>query len=468
VKLRTKLTWIAVLYFAEGFPFGIAYDIWPVYYRAHGVDLREIGLMSLLFLPYTLKATWAPLIDRVGLRQIWIASMEFGLAAVCLVMLLLDPTNTNWVMWAVLLTFTFLSATQDVSIDAYAVDVSTPRDAGHINGQRVAAYRVALIFAGGVLLLLADRDWCGWRGMWVVAAGLCILLGVLALLSPRIKRVRAGKDEVLAETSGKVLLWRLCACACAATLTYVAFRSGWSGIWLLFAVVAVMFAVVSFLSPAMLKWAFQWHMLPVVGVVVLYKVGDSTLGRMVKPFWVDHGMTPTEIGVVSTTAGMWLTIMGAILGGWYIQRRGIFSALLWMGVSQAVSNFGYVAVAALNLPRGETMLWGLSFGPFQASIYLASIVESLTQGLGTAAFLSFLMNLCDKKHAAAQYALLSALFALTRDVAGAFSGIGVESLGYAVYFAVTAALALPALALLPLVRSRIREGSEVQPELSTS
>ena len=233
------------------------------------------------------------------------------------------------------------------------------------------------------------------------------------------------------------------------------------------AVMAGSFALVSFLSPEMLRWAFRREMLPVVGFVLCFKIGDSMLGRMTKPFWVDHGMTPTEIGMISSGVSMGLTIAGALLGGWFIQRRGIFSGLLWMGLAQLVSNFGYVAVAALDLPRGDASLLGLSFGPFQASLYAASAIESICQGLGTAAFLSFLMNLCDRAHAATQYALLSAGFSMSRDLVGAFSGIGVEGFGYPIYFTITALLALPGLALLPWVRRMIREQEE-EPDAATA
>ena len=229
------------------------------------------------------------------------------------------------------------------------------------------------------------------------------------------------------------------------------------------AVIAGSLFVVSLLSPEMLRWALRREMVAILAFVLLYKVGDSTLGRMVKPFWVDRGMTPTEIGAISSSLGMALNIGGAILGGWYISKRGIFKALLWMGVAQLVSNFGYVLVAALDLPRGETMILGLTFGPFQASIYAASILESISQGLGTAAFLSFLMNVCDRKYAATQYALLSAGFSLSRDVAGAFSGFGAEALGYTTYFTITACLAIPGMLLLPFVKKRIREAGEEPP-----
>lgn len=387
---RKVLFWISVLYFAEGLPFGIAYDVWPVFFRVHGVSLREIGLMSLLSLPWTWKLLWAPLVDRYGSRQHWITACLFVLGATTLAIVPQDASQPSFLMWSLLLLFTTASATQDIAIDAYAVDVSTPKTIGSINGTRVSAARVALFVGGGGFLILAD--YTGWSLLWVALAVVFFGLATVAWLSPRVPLEATERRHVLAPV---------------------------------------------------LRWLLRWEMVPVVLFVLLFKVGDSTLGRMVKPFWVDRGYSLTEIGSISVTLGVVLTILGALAGGWIVNRIGIFRSLLWLGLAQLVSNLGYVVVAAVDLPR--------------ESIYVASIIESFTQGLGTAAFLSFLMNLCDKEHAATQYAILSALFALTRDVAGAFTGIGVESLGYAVFFALTTALALPALALLPLIGPRIRE-----------
>ncbi len=395
---RKVLFWIAVLYFAEGLPFGIAYDVWPVFFRVHGVSLREIGLMSLLSLPWTWKLLWAPLVDRYGSRQHWITACLFVLGATTLAIVPQDASSPSWMMWGLLLLFTTASATQDIAIDAYAVDVSEPKTVGSINGTRVAAARVAMFVGGGGFLILADTT--GWAGLWVALAVVFVALAVVAWVSPRVVLDSTARRHAV----GPVL-----------------------------------------------RWIFRWQMLPVLLFVLLFKVGDSTLGRMVKPFWVDRGYSLTEIGAISVTLGTILTILGALAGGWIVDRIGIFRSLLWLGLAQLVSNLGYVVIAAISLPR--------------ESIYAASMIESFTQGLGTAAFLSFLMNLCDKEHAATQYAVLSALFALTRDVAGAFTGIGVESLGYAVFFALTTALALPALALLPLIRPRIREGGTESPTI---
>jgi len=390
VTRRKVLFWISVLYFAEGLPFGIAYDVWPVFFRVHGVSLREIGLMSLLSLPWTWKLLWAPLVDRFGARQHWITVCLAVLGATTLAILPQDASQPSTLMWGLLLLFTTASATQDIAIDAYAVDVSTPTTVGSINGVRVSAARVALMVGGGGTVFLAD--YTGWSALWVVLAGTFFVLAAVVWHSPRVKLQESVRRHSVAPV---------------------------------------------------LRWVFRWQMVPVVAFVLLYKVGDSTLGRMVKPFWVDRGYSLAEIGAISVTLGTVLTIFGALAGGWLTNRIGIFRSLLWLGLAQLVSNLGYVAVAALELPR--------------ESIYVASMIESFTQGLGTAAFLSFLMNLCDKEHAATQYAILSAMFALTRDVAGAFSGIGVEAFGYAAYFAVTTALAVPGLALLPFIRGRIRD-----------
>ena len=388
---RKVLFWIAVLYFAEGLPFGIAYDVWPVFFRVHGVSLRDIGFMSLLSLPWTWKLLWAPLVDRYGSRQQWITACLFFLGATTIALISQDASQPSFMMWSLLLLFTTASATQDIAIDAYAVDVSTPTTVGSINGTRVSAARVAMLVGGGGFITLAD--FVGWNLLWVALAVMFFALAAVVWLSPRVPLEASERRHTLAPV---------------------------------------------------LRWLFRWEMVPVLAFVLLYKVGDSTLGRMVKPFWVDRGYSLTEIGTISVTLGIVLTIVGALAGGWFVNRYGIFRALLWLGLAQLVSNLGYVAVAAIDLPR--------------ESIYAASMIESFTQGLGTAAFLSFLMDLCDKEHAATQYAFLSAMFALTRDVAGAFSGIGVEALGYAAYFALTTALALPALALLPVIRPRIREG----------
>ncbi len=386
MDLRRKLFWVSVLYFAEGFPFGIVVDNLPVYFRTHGVSLTEIGLMSLLGAPWTLKVLWAPLVDRFGTRQRWIVSALVTMALVLGVVPVFSPSQPSLWLWALLIVLTTASATQDIAIDAYTIGLLDAGEEGVANGVRVSAYRVALIVGGGGLVVLAGT--LGWEVVFTVAAAILLVLAIAVARSPTLHVPAVDKQQA----------W---------------FRPLW--VWLA--------------RPGA----------PIIFLFVLtYKLGDSSMGPMVKPFWVDRGLTVEEIGLISTTLGVGASIAGALAGGVLTTRWGIFRGLWVLGLLQAVSNLGYAGVAYVDLGR--------------PGIYAASMCESFTGGLGTAAFLAFLMHICDKQRAATEYALLSAIFGFTRSVAGAFSGWGTTHLGYAPYFAVTFVLALPAFALLPWVR----------------
>jgi PAT family beta-lactamase induction signal transducer AmpG len=223
---------------------------------------------------------------------------------------------------------------------------------------------------------------------------------------------------------------------------------------------------------AMRRWLWRPGAVGVFVFVLIYKLGDAAMGPMVKPFWIDRGLGVGEIALVSTSFGMMATIAGALIGGRLTARWGIFSALWILGLAQAVSNLGYTLVAWVDPPHPVHSVASLADAlaalgePGRGLVYAASVFESFTGGLGSAAFLSFLMHVCEKQHAAVQYALLSAVFALSRDVAGAASGWATTRLGYGPYFLLTFALAMPAYALLPIVRSWIHDRDEPVAALS--
>lgn len=411
MTLRRKLGWVAVLYFAEGLPFGVVKELMPVYLRDRGVELAAIGLYSLIGLPWTLKVAWSPLVDRYGDRRLWMAVCLAVLALATAALGAVEPTAAVLV-GAVMLLIAFASATQDVAIDAYTIGLVAPGEEGSTNGVRVTAARVALIASGGGLVLLST--WLGWPAVFAIAAAAFALLALAVPWAPRV--------AVSAEA-----------------------RRRW-------------------LEP-LREWAARPAAPAVFAFVLLYKLGDAAMGPMIKPFWLDSGLTVGEVGVVSSTVGMFATIAGAIAGGRFTDRFGIWRALLVLGLAQALSNLGYATAAWLAPPPPASAVTSLAGAlgaigePARALIYTASMIESFTSGLGTAAFLSFLMNICDKEHAAVQYAGLSALFGLSRDAAGAVSGWAVQAVGYAAWFAFTVALALPALLLLPRIRPWIRESS---------
>jgi PAT family beta-lactamase induction signal transducer AmpG len=391
VSLRTKLLWVAAFYFASGFPFGIATELLPVYYRQRGVSLTDIGLLSVIAIPWTFKFLWAPLVDRLGTYKRWLLAVQIGLAATMLALLMADPARAMPLLWVVLFAMATLSATQDIVVDAYTIRLLDTREYGAANGMRVTAYRVAMLVAGGVLLTAAGR--LGWPTVFVLAAGLMLVLCAISFTVP--------SSEVPRETAHGGLRDLVYPLRELLTLPAAA-------------------AVLVF--------------------VLTFKLGDISLIPMTKPFWVDRGFSTESIGAASSV-GIVAAIAGALVGGALTTRWGIFTALWSLGLVQALSNLGYWA--ASQMPAEETVLYG------------AILLEQFTYGLGTSAFLSFLMSLCSKRYAATQYALLSALFRVGGIIAGAISGAITEHVGYGTYFFITFLLALPAFALLPWVKRTV-------------
>lgn len=382
------MRWVSILYFAEGFPYGVFRDVWSVYFRTAGVSLKEIGLMDLLGLPWAIKPLWAPLVDRYGDRRHWIASCLAVMGILLAIHPLFDAASLSAAFWLVLLLFTLASATQDIAIDAHTIAFLPKEEVGAANGIRVSAYRVAMIASGGGIVLAAE--FFGWQAMWV-AAGIVLILLALVIL-------RAPAADLRVEEKKR------------------------------------------FFRP-LLEWIAKPGSIPALLFVLLYKLGDQAITPMIKPFWVDRHLTLKEIGLISTTLGIVFTILGALLGGFLTTKWGLLKALFILGIAQVLPNLGYAACAALEAGR--------------TAIYAASILESFGQGLGTAAMLTMMMRLCDKEHAATQYALISALFSLTRHISGAASGFAAARFGYAAFFAYTFLLAIPGLALIPFLRRRL-------------
>lgn len=204
---------------------------------------------------------------------------------------------------------------------------------------------------------------------------------------------------------------------------------------------------------AMRRWLSQSGAVPVFTFVLLYRIGDSAMAPMVTPFWKHRGLSNEEIGAVSGMLGGLATLLGAWLAASVVSRIGIGRSLLWIGVVALGSNLAYAAVAALP-ELGRT------------GVYAASLTESFCAGMAGVAFMSFLMRICEKKHAAVQYALLTAIYNLAGSLLRIPSGIITEALGYAGYFALTGAFALPAFAFLPRARRWIEPTGEPRTDRS--
>jgi PAT family beta-lactamase induction signal transducer AmpG len=391
VGLRKKLFIIAGVYVIEGFPMGIFRDLWPVYLRDHGVSLAVIGAVSGLYLAWSIKLLWSPLVDRFGEHRPWIAVALCAMAASLVILPVVGLERIDAYFWTVLIVFCVGSATQDIAIDAYTIGIVRRGEEGPANSARIIAYRIGLIAAGGGLLLLPNR--IGWSATFAVTAAVMAVMAAGVFACPRAEVPLEARRDMRG-----------------------AFRS----------------------------WRGRGSVGLVLCFVLLYRVGDLGMAPMLRPFWVDQGLSHQEMALISTTLGAIATMGGAAVGGWIVARLGIGRALIVVGILALASNLGY-AVAAWLPESGRT------------GIYAASLLESFCSGLAAAGFLSFLMNICDRRHAAVQYATLTGLYALPGTFAGAASGVAVEWVGYGSYFAITAGLALPAFLFLPSARKWIDE-----------
>lgn len=384
---RRLLLLASLLYFAEGLPFGLVTEFAPLYLRAIGESRTSIGFLSTVALGWTLKFLWAPAIERYGnYRRVATVSI-FLIGALMAVVGLSNGSSS--VFWICITLIALLSTVQDIAIDATTIIITPEGELGPVNAARVTAYRAALIATGGGLAVAGSR-W-GWQWSFLLAAAVAFVLvpfiGTAAL--PR---------------SG-------------ATTTEPALG-------------------------ALRRWANRPEFALTFAIVLLYRLGDSALQPMAKPFWFDRGFSAADVGTVTTTFGIAFTIVGCMVGGAVVARIGVVRSLFVLGLFQAVSNVVYAGVAGVPASR--------------AIFYGTAIFETFTNGLGTAAFLAFLMSVCDREHPATEYALLTATYGLSRSLAGTASGVITDLLGYQAFFWLTAAAALPGLAAVMMLRAKER------------
>ena len=385
-EIKKKFSWIAFLYFFSGLPLGLFYTFLPVYFRTQGIDLVKIGLFSSAGIFWSLKPIWAPLVDRYFSKKIWMSLSLFGFSFSLLGLYHFPYTSTLFVFS--LFSLTFFSALLDTALDGFVIEWIPEKELGRANGIRVSFYRIALIFAGGLLTAISQYLKFGF---------IFIFLFLITF---------AGGFIILASGSlSKTLQKR-----------------------------AILSLKEQYLIPVLellKRKNFAWVLI----FIMLYKAGDALLGGMVYPFWVDKGFSRLEIGLISGTLGSIFTILGSLIGGHYTSKWKLKNSLLIFGIFQAVSNLGY-AFCALPFVNKKF-------------IYLASIIESFTGGLGTASFITFLTALCKKEFSSTQYAIFSTLFSFTMVACRTVSGWGAKHFGYALYFFLTFFIAIIPLFFIP-------------------
>jgi PAT family beta-lactamase induction signal transducer AmpG len=389
-----KMAALILLGFSSGLPLFLTSKTLQAWMTVEKVDLTAIGLFSLVGVPYSLKFLWSPLLDWftlpfLGRRRGWLITIQIGLLIAIACMALQQPKQALQFLAINAVVIAFLSATQDIAADAYRTDVLEPLEMGAGAAVFVLGYRIALLLTGSLALILADR--IAWSSVYLLMS-VGMVLGIIAtLFAPEPKEIRPP-DSLTA----------------AVILPFGEFfqRQG------------VMQAILTLLF------------------IVLYKLGDSFVNNMSTPFLLQTGFTQTDIGAIQGGMGLIATIVGTLAGGAFLSKIGLNRSLWVFGGLQAISNLAYLILAQV--------------GKDYRVLVLTINIENFCAGLGTAAFVAFLMNMCNQRYSATQYALLSSFMAVSRDILVAPAGSLAKSTGWPLFFIISIFAAVPGLLLLPL------------------
>jgi PAT family beta-lactamase induction signal transducer AmpG len=466
LSLRHKFWIVGFMYFAEGVPFGFVLTTLNFYLRGLGASLQEISILSLLALAWSLKVLWGPLADRFGSRAAWLIPAQITIIFSFLGLGFIIDGHISTLFWVLVGILCLASATQDLAVDAYTIDLLQPEELGMANGVRIGTYRVGLLASGAGLLIISD--WLGYRTAFVgLAVVMASLLLTLLLLRPFRSSSAASKEEVTvaaAEAEGrnpepeKTLAYRLVTGIFWSSIGAVLMAALWLSASQNLALTALL--LFSLVVAVIMTRYVKGHSepLPYFGAIILfillYKVGDALIGIMIAPLWRDLGFSGTQFGLASMLLGKFPTIFGAFLGGLLTSRWGISRALWLLGIFQALSILGYWLASLPNMGHYEIFALTVPFVKNSLAIYpiyFATLGESLAGGMGSAAFMAFLMSLCDKRISASYYAYLAMLFGLSGRISGYLGGWGAERFGYAYFFFLSFLSAWPAFALLPWV-----------------
>lgn len=385
---------VCLLSLSSGLPLGLVWIAIPTWLAREGVDITIIGLFTLAQAPWSFKFLWSPLMDRYGLRFPrlgrklgWTLVTQVALLVLTLVLGdVAEHPDAIWIVGTLTLAIAFASASQDIAIDAYAVEVLRPAEQGVAVGARIAIYRGAMFIAGGLAITLAGI-W-SWPLVFTLIALLYVPMLLVTVFAPR-----SDIDRAMGPASLRAAVWE---------------------------------PFVGFLAKA--------RALELLAFVVLYKLADNLAGALVRPFLVQVGFNDFDVGVATATIGLVTTLVGTFLGGVLTTAMGLGHALWVFGALQVLSNIGYVLIAAVGVNR--------------PLMYAAIGFESMTSGMGTGAFSVLLLRMTMKQFSVTQYALFTSLFALPRILAGPASGVMVAAVGWLEFFLFTIAVGIPGLLML--------------------
>ena len=379
--------------FTSGLPLFFLYQLLPGWLRTEGVSLAEIGLFSLIGIPYVWKFIWSPAMDRysfpfLGRRRGWMLVTQVALLFSIGFIGYLDPIKSISMVAYLAATIAFFSASQDIVLDAYRRELLSDNELGLGNSIHVQAYRLSGLVPGSLGFILADH--LAWNHVFMVVAAF-MLVGILMTLF--IKEVQTNNEAPKSLEQAIVLPFK------------------------------------DFINRQGLKSA-----LFTLCFLFLYKLGDNMATALQTPFFIDLGFSNTEIGVIAKTASLIAMTIGLAVGGIVMIKLSINRALWLFGFVQIISILGFAALAEIG------------HNPY--ALAFAMGFEYLGVGLGTAAFTAFIAKTTNPAFAATQIALFTALTALPRTFANAATGFLVENLGWTSFFLLCTALAIPGMLML--------------------
>ncbi len=406
VYREPRLIAVLLMGFSSGLPLALTFATLSFRLAEQGVSRTAIGLFALVGVPYSVKFLWSPLIDRLpiplftatlGRRRGWALAIQPALAAAILALGLADPRSAPGLTALAAVAVAFLSASQDIVIDAYRIELLRPEEQGAGAAATQWGYRFGMLAASAGALYAAS--FAGWRFAYGLMAALMVVGMVTVWLTPE-----PGGVQPPQPLPGRTTLARI-------------------GAWLERAVIGPFRDMLS--RPGMLA---------ILAFVILYKFGDALAGTMSNPLYVSLGFTKVEVADIGKIYGFAASLAGLALGGVVVLRLGVMRALLVCGVLQMLSNLMY----ALQAWAGHDVpVLALTIG-----------VENLTGGMGSAAFVAYLSGLCNIAFTATQYALLSSLAAVGRTTLSASGGALADILGWSSFFLLSTLACVPGLALL--------------------
>jgi PAT family beta-lactamase induction signal transducer AmpG len=409
--LDRRVLIVLAMGFSSGLPLALTGATLSYWLSNVGVSKTDIGLFALVGLAYNLKFLWSPLFDnvvapwlgrRLGRRRAWGILTQIGLVGALLATGASDPAISPLTTALCAVMVAFFSASQDIVIDAYRVEILDESQQGAGAAVTQYGYRIGLLAAGAGALYLSTA--LPWFGVYAVMAGLAALGIVVFLVSPE------PKSPAAPAAHGATPADRLREAIIGPFVDFSR-RSGW---------------------PLVLAF------------VVLFKLGDALAGVMATPFYVEMGFSAPEIANISKIFGLAATVIGIFCGGLLVAQMPLAHALLISGVLQLASNWMFAVQATLGHDVGF--------------LTLTIFTENFTGGIGSAAFVAYLSSLCSLRYTATHYALLSSLAAVGRTVLSSGGGWLADHLDWVTFFLATSVAAVPGLLLLVYLMRTVKLG----------